>query len=162
MADLYAQFDGDEIDGKRYALGDKIDDSVDAATRGFLIDAGRLSASAPARAFTMPVAVDKPVGDMTRDELVEAILAGGASRLATMDDAALRDAVERDRAGQAPTGDSSTSDNAPPPPPPPPSLSGMTTAQLEKTAADEGVDISSASTNAERASMIEAARSAKS
>lgn len=58
MADevkLYAQFDGDEFDGKRYALGDEVK-GLDAGTRDYLVSIGRISAAPPA-AVTAPLAV---------------------------------------------------------------------------------------------------------
>jgi hypothetical protein len=39
-----ANFNGDEIDGKTYKLGDKIDDSVDAGTLAYLQQIGRITA----------------------------------------------------------------------------------------------------------------------
>jgi hypothetical protein len=42
-----ANFDGDEIDGKRYSLGEKIDDNVDPATIAFLVQNGRITPYAP-------------------------------------------------------------------------------------------------------------------
>lgn len=42
-----ANFDGDEIDGKRYALGDTIDAKVDAGTIAFLVQNGRITPNSP-------------------------------------------------------------------------------------------------------------------
>jgi len=39
-----ANFEGDEIDGKRYSLGERIADSVDAGTIAYLVQNGRITA----------------------------------------------------------------------------------------------------------------------
>ncbi|MBA2720090.1 MAG: hypothetical protein H0U52_12770 [Chloroflexi bacterium] len=43
-----ANFEGDEIDGKRYGLGDTIAESVDAGTIAFLVQNGRITPNSPA------------------------------------------------------------------------------------------------------------------
>lgn len=86
---LYAQFDGDEVDGKFYGLGEVIDrDRHSAQTIGFLETNGRISATKPAD----PNAPDasRPVASMSRAQLL-AELADGE------DDDSLREAVERRR-----------------------------------------------------------------
>lgn len=47
-----ANFDGDEIDGKRYALGDRIDSNVDAGTIAFLVTQGRITPTTEGMAGT--------------------------------------------------------------------------------------------------------------
>ncbi len=84
----YALFDGDEVDGKRYALGDEIDASVDAGTLAYLIGIGRVGATPPAGVEKAPagsaglpddsdpatmqakVLADMDPASMTRDELI--------------------------------------------------------------------------------------------
>lgn len=96
---LYAQFDGDEVNGKVYKLGEELAEGTDAGTRHFLTEAGRFTASVPLNVNTAPpLASDKPVGDMTRQELHDTLLAGAAERLDKMPEDELRSLVERDRA----------------------------------------------------------------
>jgi hypothetical protein len=93
----FAQFDGDEINGKRYGIGEEIADSVDAGTLAFLVAGGRIASTPPAASSALPLAVAKPVAEQTREELIQTILAQGALRLADATDEELRYAIERDR-----------------------------------------------------------------
>jgi len=180
---LYAQFDGDDVDGKRYKLGEPLADSADAGTRLYPTTTGRFGGSRPANAFTPPVASDKPVGDMTRDELVETILAAGSKRLDTMGEDELRDLVERDRSkadqpadegdgddkGDELTGDeggagdqsgAGDTDNAEYEALKDKPLGQMKTAELEIVAKAEGVDLADADTNPKRVAAIQTKRDA--
>jgi hypothetical protein len=169
---LFAQFDGDEIDGKRYAFGAQIDDSVDAGTRAVLLGMGRIATSPPAPAFGMPVDSGKPVADMTRPELAAAAQAAFAAQVADLDDDKLRDGITRHReqveaaraeeqakrdeaaagneAGSTPYADLKDKP-----------LTSLRTADLVVIAEEENVSLVDASTNAQRVDAIEKARAAK-
>lgn len=45
-AGYVANFEGDEIDGKRYKLGEKIADGIDPGTIAYLVQNGRITAAA--------------------------------------------------------------------------------------------------------------------
>lgn len=115
MADkkYYAQFDGDEVDGKVYKLGEPLKDSVDAGTITYLVGMGRIGSTPPAepnkdagdlglpddsdpRTAQLRVLADLDPMDMTRAELVAHL-----AELATdgREDDELREAVfgHRDR-----------------------------------------------------------------
>jgi len=83
----YAQFDGDEVDGKIYRLGEPLKDSVDAGTIAYLVGMGRIGSTPPAEAnkdagdLSLPddsdprtaqarVLADLDPMEMTREELV--------------------------------------------------------------------------------------------
>lgn len=42
---FYANFDGDEVNGRRYALGEALADDVDPGTAAYLVSNGRFTAS---------------------------------------------------------------------------------------------------------------------
>lgn len=115
MADkttYFANFDGDDINGKRYALGEEIADDVDAGTLAFLANTGRITTTAPdtGAVKTWPALDEKPLGDMTRDELEAA--ARASLNLSKLSDEELREGIERHRnAGGA------EADDTPPAPP---------------------------------------------
>jgi len=71
---LYAQFDGDEFNGTRYALGDEVN-GLDAGTREFLTREGRIGATPPAAINATPSFQGKAPADMSRAELEAATLA---------------------------------------------------------------------------------------
>jgi len=178
---LYAQFDGDEIDGTVYPLGAKIDDKVDAGTRLFLMERGRIAATKPPAVIVLPVDDGKPVEDMTRAELESSAMAAIAARMADASDDQLREAIEGGRdavrakaaeqqAGtpQAPVdsergdgGDDNRVGTTPYDELKDKPLKGMKTADLVTVAEHENVSIVDAKNNDDRANLIEAARKAK-
>jgi hypothetical protein len=94
-----ANFEGDEIDGKRYAYGDEIDESVDAGTVRYLYENGRLTELSegdpivPAIDSGSPLGLDaglKAASTMTRAEMLSELSAD-------MPDHELRRAVEARR-----------------------------------------------------------------
>lgn len=94
-----ANFEGDEIDGKRYAYGDEIDESVDAGTIRYLVENGRLTELSegdpivPAIDSGSPLGLDaglKAAATMTRAEMLSELAAD-------MPDHELRIAVEARR-----------------------------------------------------------------
>lgn len=93
---LYAQFDGDEIDGKRYAIGEEIDlDRHTPGTLTYLSGLGRLGGSKPTEGVIIDTTV--PVSAMNRAQLLAELSVHHAD-----DD--LREAVQAKRdheAGQA-------------------------------------------------------------
>jgi len=97
-APLYAQFDGDEVDGKTYALGEPMADGVDAATRAYLTSIGRFGNVKPPAPILVP-AGDKALADMTRAEL-EATFRAEFPLAGEPDDRIIL-AIERMRAARA-------------------------------------------------------------
>lgn len=118
MADTeyYAQFDGDEVDGKVYKLGEKLKSSVDVGTITYLVGMGRIGSTRPSepnkdagdlglpddsdpRTAQLRVLADLDPMDMTREELVAHL-----AELATdgREDDELREAVfgHRERAAE--------------------------------------------------------------
>jgi hypothetical protein len=144
---LYAQFEGDEIDGKVYSLGDEISPSVDFGTRTYLIGLGRIGAHPPTVAAVIP-SPGKALADMGRDEL-EAT-ARSMVDLSGYDDDQLRDEIDRRRRaeaehaeeqGKAPlTPPAPTPDNSAPGQPAPGSLSSAISEGDEETK-PEGYDV---------------------
>jgi hypothetical protein len=66
-----ANFDGDEIDGKRYALGERIADTVDAGTIAYLVQNGRITGTAEGGADTPSGGTEeatRPTGGDGKDE----------------------------------------------------------------------------------------------
>lgn len=90
----FAQFDGDEIDGKVYRLGDQIEESVTGGTLEYLKSIGRIAVTKPAEPNA--VSQDKPLENMTRAEL-EAT-ARNMIDLSGYEDEALRSEISRRRA----------------------------------------------------------------
>jgi hypothetical protein len=97
--EYFANFEGDEINGKFYALGDTIADDVDVGTLGFLESTGRIGATKPdtANGFVPLTLDDKPLDRMTRAELEAAAMA--TIDLSRYSDDELRSQVEGHRAG---------------------------------------------------------------
>ena len=152
MTDYFAQFEGLEVDGKRYALGDQISAKVDAGTLAYLSSVGQIGASRPALAIMVPAA-EVPLSEMTREQLVATFRAELVIP-DDLDDDRLRDAIEAQRLGLAPADD----DDGEPVKP----LDKMTKAELLDVAANEGVTFGEDVTNnAERVTAIEAARAAR-
>ena len=171
-APLYAQFDGDEIDGKVYGLGDEILDKVDAGTRTVLTGMGRIAASRPTVPYSQPIDAGKHIDDMTRPELEQSALAALASTMSEASDDDLRRAIEharetaesrrneaederkRQAAGNG-AGTTSYDDLKDKP------LGSLKTADLVTVAEAENVSIADASTNPERVKLIQAERDKK-
>jgi len=172
---LYAQFDGDEILGTVYPLGEEISQDVDAGTRSVLVEMGRLSATKPPVPFVMPTAVDKNVGDMSRAELEQSALAIASASLADRSEDDLREFVSRGRdeadqrakdadeerqraidasktneAGSTPYADLKDKP-----------LNTLKTAELVTIADEENISLVDARTNPDRVKLIEDARKAK-
>lgn len=88
---LFAQFDGDEVDGKRYGIGDELDGGTDAGTIAYLTGTGRFSATKPGEGSPIPAGADRrPTADMSRAEILAELGAGES-------DDRLRDALEMKR-----------------------------------------------------------------
>lgn len=158
---LYAMFDGDEIEGKRYALGDEIPADLNPGIKAVLLARGNISGTRPTvTTFSVPLdGVNKDVGDMSREELEGAMMVATRDKMAEASDDQLREAVSRYQADQgietkpADTG-STTGGEAKP-------LDKMTTAELNETASAEGVEFGDdVKTNAQRAAAIQAKRDA--
>lgn len=159
----YAQFDGEEIAGTRYALGDKIDADVHPAVLQVLADQGRISSNVPAGSSVI-VTETKPVDEMNRVELRAAALDAFATQMDSMSDDELRAGVKRHQdgageddggAGDGSTGGTPYADLKDRP------LGNMKTADLDTIAREEGVDFAGATNNPDRVKAIEAARKAK-
>jgi len=74
---LFAQFDGDEVDGKRYGIGDELDGGTDAGTIAYLTGTGRFSATKPGEGSPIPDGADRPAPEtMTRAEVLAELGAG--------------------------------------------------------------------------------------
>ena len=71
-----ANFDGDEIDGKRYALGEKIADSVDPGTLAYLVQNGRIT----------PFAEGTPGEPSGGDDPTHGLGGGSTDEAATLED----------------------------------------------------------------------------
>lgn len=170
----FAQFDGDEIDGKVYKIGDEIDASVGAGTMEYLKGIGRIAVTKPAEPNVIG-STDKPVAEMNRSEL-EAT-ARGMIDLSSYDDEDLRNeigrrraAIEADRSAQngqeSQGGDLTDEEKAsaerkaaydavkdkP--------LADLKTAELQLVAEVEGADLTDASNNEKRVAAIQAKRDA--
>ena len=161
---LFAQFDGEDIAGTRYGLGDEIDASVPGAILDILSDQGRISANKPTVITAPLVGSDKAVEDMSRSELEGSALSIMSTRILSMPSDDLREAIERSRAQDAdgakedaPTEGEGTNDPDPAKP-----LAQQTTAELKATAAAEEITFGDeVKTNPDRVKAIEAARAAK-
>lgn len=161
---LYAQFDGDEFDGRRYALGEEIASDMGSGTIEYLKVTGRIGFAKPATSIVVP-ANDRPLDSMTRAEL-EATIRAETPIPADVSDDELRSRIEDVRAEaeakRTAEADSAASDEVSYDDLKDKPLAGMTTAQLEKVAFNEEVAFGAeVKTNADRASAIQAARDAK-
>lgn len=152
---FFAQFDGEDINGMRYGLGDEIDADTPGAILDILADQGRIAANKPT-VITAPISGNaKSVDDMSRAELEGSALSILSTQVMAADDDKLRSTIEGYRAEQADKAEGAPADDAKP-------LDKMTTAELEATAADEEVTFGDdVKTNAQRAAAIQAARDAK-
>jgi hypothetical protein len=157
----YGRFDGQEVDGKVYALGDPIDEDVDAAVIDVLIGLGRLTTTRPTvdGAPTIPTET-KAVEDMSRVELEAAAMDAMRSRLGEAPDEDLRRVVTQHReavgadADEGEEPDATTLADKP--------LDEMSAKELDAVAGAEGVDVSKARTKSDRVAAIQEARLAKS
>lgn len=172
----YAQFDGDEVEGKFYKLGDPIDEKVPAGTIEYLKSIGRIAVTKPAAASVV-VPADLALEDMSREQL-EAT-ARSMIDLSSYDDDQLRSEIGRRRAlieeerreelarnGQEsqdePTDEEKAAadrkaayealKNRP--------LAELKTDELKLVAEVEGVDLTDASNNEKRVAAIQAKRDA--
>jgi hypothetical protein len=93
-AKLYAQFDGDEVDGKRYALGEPLDEKVDFGTRSVIEASGRWATTPPDKDAHTSLPGLPSTLMMSRAELIAELTAG-------MPDSDLRDALDRKREDEA-------------------------------------------------------------
>lgn len=152
-APLFAQFDGDEIDGKVYPLGKEIDASVSAGTLEYLKSIGRIGFAKPSTPIMVPPA-DTPIEDMDRAQLEATALS--MVDLSSMSDDDLRDKIAGLREGKAKDSENAAYDAIKDKP-----LSTLKTSDLEIVASVEGVDISGLTNNPERAKAIQAARDAE-
>jgi hypothetical protein len=136
MADkttYFANFDGDEINGRRYGLGDPIDDDVDTGTLVYLAQTGRITATQPDKGALVehPDAVDLPLGDMTRQQLESAALA--TINLSSYSDEELRQRIDESRRDQAARADRADT-------PPPSDTTGADTGEGEEGADPAAAD----------------------
>ena len=91
---LYALFDKDEIDGTVYAIGDEIPANINPGVRTVLEAQGRIGATKPNAAITIPSSgLDKDAADMSREELEGAMMVATRDRVAEASDDDLRNAV---------------------------------------------------------------------
>ncbi len=173
----FAQFDGDEIDGKVYKIGDEIDASVGAGTMEYLKGIGRIAVTKPAEPNVIG-STDKPLAEMNRSELEAA--ARSLIDLSDYEDDQLRNEIERRRAlieaektdGAAQNGQESQDgdltdeekasaerqaayDAVKDKP-----LADLKTAELQLVAEVEGADLTDASNNEKRVAAIQAKRDA--
>lgn len=169
---LYAQFDGDEVDGIKYALGDEIrTDKHDAGTLAYLTETGRIAAGKPATTIVIPADEGKPVEEMSRLELEQGAMAALSSRLSDASDDQLREAIEagreRDQAARdaqaasradTGTGDDNRGSTADYDEIKDKPLAGLKTADLVLIAEHENVSLDGANTNPDRVKAIETAR----
>jgi hypothetical protein len=175
---LYAQFDGEDVDGKRYALGDPLDADINPGVRTYLVSAGRFASTNPiaTAAPTGASLSDMPVEDMTRAELESAAIAAMTARAAEASEEDLKRAITAhremlaDRAGEGQPFTPSSGDAMPGTTPPASDpvtpeakpLKSQTTAELEATAQAEEITFGEdVKTNADRVKAIEDARAAK-
>lgn len=146
---LYAQFDGDEFAGTRYALGDPIDEKLDDGTVAYLTAEGRIAATRPVSTIATIAVGERPdPATMTRVELLNELGHG-------QDNDVLRDAVTRKRENEADTGeedDEGGSTDAPK------ALADMTAKELDAVIAAEGVEVASNADKATKVAAIEAKR----
>jgi hypothetical protein len=87
---LYAQFDGDDVDGKRYELGEELSTDTDPGTVAYLTTNGRFAAVKPGDEDAHSYDTSTPTADMGRLALLAELGAGQS-------DETLREAVERKR-----------------------------------------------------------------
>lgn len=158
----YAMFDGDEIEGTIYKLGDEIAANINPGIRMVLEARGNISTTRPTvTTFTVPLdGVNKDVADMSRADLESAMMVATRDKVAEASDEDLRDAVTRYQESKgietAPVGNGGgSSDGAAKP------LDKMTTAELKEAAEKESVTFGDdVTTNAQRAAAIQAKRDA--
>jgi len=94
--DLYTQFDGEEINGVRYKLGDAIERDVDAGTVRYLLQTGRLSDTPPnTDGVLLPPMRETPLLEMSRAELETT--ARNSIDLSELSDEELIKGIERHR-----------------------------------------------------------------
>lgn len=157
----YSQFEGEDVGGKRYGLGDPIDEAVPLGVLSILAGMGRISTTKPAASeVIIPVTGEvKPVANMNRAELEAAAMHAMGSRIASADDDQLREAVTRHRAEESGEREGSDEDKAAADEKP---LARQNTAELTATAEREGVTFGEdVKTNPDRVAAIEAARKAR-
>lgn len=158
MLPHYAMFDGEEIGGKRYALGGPIDD-VDATTLDVLVGLGRVSSTKPALDVNrLPLTTTKAVEDMSRTELEAAAMDAMRARLGEATDDDLRRAVTAHRDATDDGGDTYAERAAAYAALKDKPLDSLKTAELEIVAAAEGADVSKARTNSDRVAAIQEKR----
>ncbi len=93
----FAQFDGEEINGERYAVGDPIKGDLDEATVEILMGLGRISTNRPAAGSSIPPIEEKAIEDMSRTELEAAAIEAVRYRAAQANTNDLRNMVQRHR-----------------------------------------------------------------
>lgn len=94
--DLFTQFDGEEINGVRYKLGDPIERDVDAGTVRYLLQAGRISDTPPnTDGVLIPPMRETPLIEMSRAELE--VTARNSIDLSERSDEELIKGIERHR-----------------------------------------------------------------
>jgi hypothetical protein len=158
---LYAQFDGDEIDGVTYGLGDEIKDTVDAGTIAFLEGRGRIASAPPSVSSMIPI-VDKPLDAMNRAELERTFVA--EADLSTASDEDLKRAIQagRDKAAAGSSDDDSDDDDEVYSDLKGKDLSKLKAGELAIVAEAEGVTFGDGvKTNADKVAAIQTARDAK-
>lgn len=183
MADqltYYSQFDGQDVGGKRYALGEAIDSGTPLGLLSILTGMGKVATTKPntdSGVVIVGEAETKPVANMNRPELERAAINIMSARVGAVDDDTLRRMISEHQAAQAegdPEGDAHEADDgmtdnddgagegegdggADDKP-----LSRQTTAELTATAEREGVTFGEdVKTNPDRVAAIEAAREEK-
>jgi len=160
---LFSQFDGEDINGTRYGLGDEIDADTPGAILTILEDQGRIASYKPTMLAVPLAGTEKAVKDMSRAELESAALHAMAARIKDADDDKLRSTIHdargtvEDEDDDDDDGDERTPyDDLKDKP-----LGTMKTEDLTIVAENEGVSLADAKTNQDRAKAIEDARKAK-
>ena len=154
---LFAQFDGLDISGNRYGLGDEIDADTPAPILDILSQQGQISANKPTVITAPLVGSSKPVEDMSRAELEGSVLSILSSQVINADDDKLRSTIEDHRSKVEDDAREEVGSDTPVKP-----LDKMTTAELVTTAGAESVTFGDdVKTNADRVAAIQAARDAK-
>jgi hypothetical protein len=157
----YSQFDGENIGGTRYGLGDAIDEDTNPEILTILAEQGRISANKPTSITAPLVGSDKSVEDMSRAELEGSALSIMSTKILAADDDKLRQTIELHREDEANKNRDDSDDGKEPETPGKP-LEKMTTAELVETATNESVDFGEdVKTNADRVKAIQAARDVK-
>ena len=131
----FANFDGDDLNGHVYKLGEEIKDDVDGGTLNYLLQTGRISSTKPDTEAVMsaPAVDDKPLALMDRAELERTALA--TIDLSGYSDEQLRERIEAHRAGDEAEDDEDegATGGAPTPPAPPQGETGQSTATSTET-----------------------------